>query len=203
MRDEDANNQNSESDTAQRERHREARVKQRRGTVLESRLGEIAHDRHGNAVFERAAWRQDMDFDDPAPLDASGNLADRVRATFGRRTAVAEAAALEEAAAEARAEAAAEEAEGAGAAPPGRGNGAVERDGVDGEKPTPIQAALARLQKKQDRSKSPAPSLRPVPRLRRRPSDGLVGGTPIRGAAPATAAPARQNRGRGGPGRWG
>ena len=82
-----------------------------RGTVVDVSHDAIAHDRHD----EGAARRQELDL--PPPLDASGKLAERVRATF---TADADADAEAEA----------------------RHGRAAERDG---EKLTPILAALAQL----------------------------------------------------------
>jgi hypothetical protein len=75
----DTDNQTNESDTT-------SLAEQRRGTVLDS-AADIAHDRHDVAIFEEAARRQELDLDNPQPLDASRNLAERVRATFGRTTA--------------------------------------------------------------------------------------------------------------------
>ena len=75
---------------------------------------------------------------------------------------------------------------------------AAERDGVDGEKLTPILAALALLRKKSERSRGPAPRLRPAPNVGRKPPPGrgLVGGGKIKESR-APAAP--RNTGRGGP----
>ena len=125
-----------------------------RGTVLDSGA-DIAHDRHD----EGAERRQELDL--PPPLDARGNLAERVRATF---TADAEGTDVD--------------AEGAAAEARGRAAG------VDGEKSTPILAALAQLRTKQSeraRRGGPAPRLRPVPNVGRKPPPGrgLVGGGKI------------------------
>ena len=94
-------NRNNESDTTRRERAGSL-AEPHRGTVLDSGA-DIAHDRHD----EGAERRQELDL--PPPLDARGNLAERVRATF---TADAE-------------DAAAADAEGADAegADAGRGGG--------------------------------------------------------------------------------
>ena len=179
--------QTNESDTT-------SLAEQRRGTVLDS-AADIAQrepqssdngtvldsgaDRAvaGEDVAERV--REEMGLDNPAPFDAGADLGELVRATYGGR---------------------AKDAQEEDAAPHERDDGDAERDGVDQEL-TPIQAVLARLRRNQERSKKPAARLRPVPRLRRRPSDGLVGGTGVRGAPPAPAAP-RKNKGRGGPGRF-
>ena len=75
-------NRNHESDTTRRERAGSL-AEPHRGTVLDSGA-DIAHDRHD----EGAERRQELDL--PPPLDARGNLAERVRATF---TADAEGAA--------------------------------------------------------------------------------------------------------------
>ena len=143
-----------------------------RGTVFDVSRDAIAHDRHD----EGAARRQELD--PPPPLDARGNLAERVRATF---TADAEGAAAADADAEAEAEA--------------RHGRAAERDG---EKSTPILAALAQLRTKQsERARGPAPRLRPAPNVGRKPPGrGLVGGgrTQERPKPPAPKSP-----GRGGP----
>ena len=105
---------------------------------------------------EEAARRQELDL--PPPLDARGNLAERVRATFTAEADAAEADAAE-------AEAAAADARGRAA-------------GVDGEESTPILAALAQLRTKQsERARGPAPRLRPAPNVGRKPPGrGLVGG---------------------------
>jgi hypothetical protein len=159
----DTDNQTNESDTT-------SLAEQRRGTVLDS-AADIAHDRHDVAIFEEAARRQELDLDNPQPLDASRNLAERVRATFGRTTAEAEAAEAE-----------------------ARHGRAAERDG---EKLTPILASLALLRKKSERSRGPAPRLRPAPNVGRKPPGrGLVGGGKIKERR-APAAP--RNAGRGGP----
>ena len=63
-----------ESDTTRRERAGSL-AEPHRGTVLDSGA-DIAHDRHD----EGAERRQELDL--PPPLDARGNLAERVRATF-------------------------------------------------------------------------------------------------------------------------
>ena len=106
----------------------------------------LAHDRHD----EGAERRQELDR--KQPLDASGNIAERVRATTF--TADAKGAAAAEADAKGAADADAEA--------PGR----AARAGVDGEK-TPILAALARLRTKQSERarRGPAPRLRPVPNV--------------------------------------
>ena len=67
-------NRNNESDTTRRERAGSL-AEPHRGTVLDSGA-DIAHDRHD----EGAERRQELDL--PPPLDARGNLAERVRATF-------------------------------------------------------------------------------------------------------------------------
>ena len=189
----DTDNQTNESDTT-------SLAEQRRGTVLDS-AADIAQrepqssdngtvpdsgaDRAvaGEDVAERV--REEMGLDNPAPFDAGADLGELMRATYGGRARDAQE----------------EDAQEEDAAPHERDDGDAERDGVDQEL-TPIQAVLARLRRNQERSKKPAARLRPVPRLRRRPSDGLVGGTGVRGAPPAPAAPARKNKGRGGPGRF-
>ena len=95
-----------------------------------------AHDRHD----EGAERRQELDL--PPPLDARGNLAERVRATF---TADAEDAAAADAEG-----ADAEGADAEGADAEGASTVASRRAaGVDGEKSTPILAALAQLRTKQ------------------------------------------------------
>ena len=142
-----------ESDTTRRERAGSL-AEPHRGTVLDSGA-DIAHDRHD----EGAERRQELDL--PPPLDARGNLAERVRATF---TADAEGTDVD--------------AEGAAAEARGRAAG------VDGEKSTPILAALAQLRTKQSeraRRGGPAPRLRPVPNVGRKPPPGrgLVGGGKI------------------------
>ena len=121
--------------------------------------------------------RQRQELDRQQPLDASGNLAERVRATTF--TADAKGAADADADAEA----------------PGRGA----RAGVDGEK-TPILAALAQLRNKQSeraRRGSAPPRLRPVPSVGKPPPGrGLVGGGREK-ERPKPAAP--KSAGRGGP----
>ena len=173
-----------ESDTTRRERAGSL-AEPHRGTVLDSGA-DIAHDRHD----EGAERRQELDL--PPPLDARGNLAERVRATF---TADAEDAAA------ADAEGAAADAEGTdvdaeGAAAEARGRAA----GVDGEKSTPILAALAQLRTKQSERarRGPAPRLRPVPNVGRKPlpGRGLVGGGKIQ---ERRKPPAPKSTGRGGP----
>ena len=164
----DTDNQTNESDTT-------SLAEQRRGTVLDS-AADIAQresqssdngtvpdsgaDRAvaGEDVAERV--REEMGLDNPAPFDAGADLGELVRATYGGRAKDAQE----------------EDAQEEDAAPHERDDGDAERDGVDQEL-TPIQAVLARLRRNQERSKKPAARLRPVPRLRRRPSDGLVGGT--------------------------
>ena len=126
-------------------------------------------ERPVGTVFRKAASEQDKKDHSPCPLDAGGDLAERVQTTFGAPpTAKAEAEAAE---AEAKAE-----------APRGRDNGAVERDGADEPEPTPIQAALARLHKKQASAPGPTARLRPVPVVGRKPPPGrgLVGSGPVR-----------------------
>ena len=136
-----------------------------RGTVLDVSHDDIAHDRHD----EGAERRQELDL--PPPLDARGNLAERVRATF-----TAEADAAEADAADARGRAA----------------------GVDGEESTPILAALAQLRTKQsERARGPAPRLRPAPNVGRKPPGrGLVGGGRVQ---ERRKPPAPKSTGRGGP----
>ena len=190
----DTDNQTNESDTTRRERagslaeQRRTAAKLRGETVLDS-AADIAHDRHDVAIFEEA--RQELDLDNPEPLDASGDFAER---TFGRTPAGAEA----EAGAEAGAGADAAEADADAAEAEARHGRAAERDGVDGEKLTPILAALALLRKKSERSRGPAPRLRPAPNVGRKPPPGrgLVGGGKIKESR-APAAP--RNTGRGGP----
>ena len=157
----DTDNQTNESDTTERAG---SLAEQRRGTVLDS-AADIAHDRHD----EGAERRQELDL--PPPLDARGNLAERVRATF-----TAEAEAAEADAADARGRAA----------------------GVDGEESTPILAALAQLRTKQsERARGPAPRLRPAPNVGRKPPGrGLVGGGRVQ---ERRKPPAPKSTGRGGP----
>ena len=76
----DTDNQPNESDTIRRAG---SLAEPHRGTVLDVSHDDIAHDRHD----EGAERRQELDL--PPPLDARGNLAERVRATF---TAEADAA---------------------------------------------------------------------------------------------------------------
>ena len=186
-------NRNNESDTTRRERAGSL-AEPHRGTVLDSGA-DIAHDRHD----EGAERRQELDL--PPPLDARGNLAERVRATF---TADAEDAAADAEGAAADAEGTDVDAEGAAAEARGRAAG------VDGEKSTPILAALAQLRTKQSeraRRGGPAPRLRPVPNVGRKPPPGrgLVGGgkieerqKPPRRRAQDGAAPRRGSEGGGG-----
>ena len=167
----------NESDTTRRERAGSL-AEPHRGTVLDSGA-DIAHDRHD----EGAERRQELDL--PPPLDARGNLAERVRATF---TADAEDAAADAEGTDVDAEGAAAEARGRAA-------------GVDGEKSTPILAALAQLRTKQSeraRRGGPAPRLRPVPNVGRKPPPGrgLVGGGKIQ---ERRKPPAPTSTGRGGP----
>ena len=188
----------NESDTTRRERAGSL-AEPHRGTVLDSGA-DIAHDRHD----EGAERRQELDL--PPPLDARGNLAERVRATFTADAEDAAAADAEGAAADA--EGAAADAEGTdvdaegtdvdaeGAAAEARGRAA----GVDGEKSTPILAALAQLRTKQSERarRGPAPRLRPVPNVGRKPPPGrgLVGGGKIQ---ERRKPPAPKSTGRGGP----
>ena len=169
-----------ESDTTRRERAGSL-AEPHRGTVLDSGA-DIAHDRHD----EGAERRQELDL--PPPLDARGNLAERVRATF---TADAEDAAAADAEG-----ADAEGADAEGAAAEARGRAA----GVDGEKSTPILAALAQLRTKQSERarRGPAPRLRPVSNVGRKPPPGrgLVGGGKIQ---ERRKPPAPTSTGRGGP----
>ena len=160
-------------------------------------------ERPVGTVFRKAASEQDKKDQNPRRLDAGGDLDERVRATFGApATAEAERAGAE---AGAKAEAEAEGSEGSEAAkaeakaeaPHGRDNGAVERDGVDQPTPTPIQAALARIHRKQASAPGPAARLRPVPVVGRKPPPGrgLVGSGPIR----EKKKPPTPKKGRGGP----
>ena len=132
----------------------------------------LAHDRHD----EGAERRQELDR--KQPLDASGNIAERVRAT----TFTADAKGAADADADADAEA------------PGR----AARAGVDGEK-TPILAALARLRTKESARarRGSAPRLRPVPSVGKPPPGrGLVGGGKVK---ERRKPPAPKSTGRGGP----
>ena len=88
----DAKNQPNESESARRAG---SLAEPHRGTVNDVSHDDIARTRHD----EEAARRQELDLDNPQPLDASRNLAERVRATF-RTTAEAEAAEAEAAEAE-------------------------------------------------------------------------------------------------------
>ena len=159
-------------------------------------------ERPVGTVFRKAASEQDKKDQNPRRLDAGGDLDERVRATFGApATAEAERAGAE-AGAKAEAEAEAEGSEAAKAeakaeAPHGRDNGAVERDGVNQPTPTPIQAALARIHRKQASAPGPAARLRPVPVVGRKPPPGrgLVGSGPIR----EKRKPPTPKKGRGGP----
>ena len=172
-------NTDNESDTTRRG---SARLPSRCGAGLPARSrrvvsdsgGDIAHDRHDEGA--PAARRQELDRQQP--LDASGNLAERVRAT----TFTADAKGAADA-----------DAKGAAAAD------AKARADVDGEK-TPILAALAQLQKKQSERarRGSAPRLRPVPNVvgKPPPGRGLVGGGKIQERR-APAAP--KSTGRGGP----
>ena len=155
----DAINQPNESESARRAG---SLAEPHRGTVNDVSHDDIARTRHD----EEAARRQKLDLDNPQPLDASRNLAERVRATF---------------AAEAEAEA--------------RHGRAAERDG---EKLTPILAALAQLRTKQsERARGPAPRLRPAPNVGRKPPGrGLVGGGRVQ---ERPKPPAPKSPGRGGP----
>ena len=143
----------------------------------------LAHDRHD----EGAERRQELDR--KQPLDASGNIAERVRATTFTADAKGAAAAEAKGAADAEAKGAAD----ADAEAPGR----AARAGVDGEK-TPILAALARLRTKQsERARGPAPRLRPVPNVGRKPPGrGLVGGGKVQ---ERRKPPSPKSAGRGGP----
>ena len=136
---------------------------------------------------ERCGGRE-LDLDNPQPLDASRNLAERVRTTFTAEADAADADAGADAdAAEADAEAAEAEA---------RHGRAAERDG---EKSTPILAALAQLRTNQSERgrRGPAPRLRPAPNVGRKPPGrGLVGGGRIQ---ERPKPPAPKSTGRGGP----
>ena len=130
----------------------------------------IAHDRHDEGA---PAARRRQELDRQQPLDASGNLAERVRATTFTADAKGAAAADADADAKVRAD-------------------------VDGEK-TPILAVLAQLQKKQSERarRGPAPRLRPVPNVGRKPPGrGLVGGGKMQ---ERRKPPAPKSAGRGGP----
>ena len=174
----DAKNQPTESESAGRAG---SLAEPQRGTVPDVSHDDIARTRHD----EEAARRQELDLDNPQPLDASRNLAERVRATFTAEAEAAEAGAGADAA-EADAEAAAAEA---------RHGRAAERDG---EKLTPILAALAQLRTKQsERARGPAPRLRPAPNVGRKPPGrGLVGGGRVQ---ERPKPPAPKSPGRGGP----
>ena len=135
-----------------------------------------AHDRHDEGA---PAARRRQELDRQQPLDASGNLAERVRATTFTADAKGAADADAKGAADADAKA------------PGRGA----RAGVDGEKATPILAALAQLRNKQSERarRGSAPGLRPVPTVGKPPPGrGLVGGGRLKDrrkpAAPKSAA---------------
>ena len=189
MRDEDTDNQPNVSDTAgragsQAEPHRagSSQAKPRRegaGSQAEPRPAvsdSLAHDRHD----EGAERRQELDR--KQPFDASGNIAERVRATTFTADAKGAAAADAKGAADADAEA------------PGR----AARAGVDGEK-TPILAALAQLRTKSERARRRSASrLRPVPNVvgKPPPGRGLVGGGKIQ---ERRKPPAPKSAGRGGP----
>ena len=181
----------NESDTTRRERAGSL-AEPHRGTVLDSGA-DIAHDRHD----EGAERRQELD--PPPPLDARGNLAERVRATFTADAEDAAAADAEGAAADAEGtdvDAEGTDVDAEGAAAEARGRAA----GVDGEKSTPILAALAQLRTKQSERarRGPAPRLRPVPNVERKPPPGrgLVGGGKIQ---ERRKPPAPKSTGRGGP----
>ena len=172
----DTTNQPNKSESARRAG---SLAEPQRGTVPDVSHDDIARTRHD----EEAARRQELDLDNPQPLDASRNLAERVRATF---TAEADAGAGADAA-EADAEAAEAEA---------RHGRAAERDG---EKSTPILAALAELRTKESERarRGPAPRLRPAPNVGRKPPGrGLVGGGRIQ---ERPKPPATKSTGRGGP----
>ena len=139
-----------------------------------------AHDRHD----EGAERRQELDLQQP--VDARDNLAERVRATFTADAEGAAAADAKGAAAEAEADAEAE----------ARHGRAAERDG---EKLTPILAALAQLRTKSERARRGSASrLRPVPNVvgKPPPGRGLVGGGKIQ---ERRKPPAPKSTGRGGP----
>ena len=170
MQGDDDNRPAESSDTTRRDRAGTQAEPNRAGGQAESRRvvsdDSAAHDRHDEGA--PAARRQELDRQQP--LDASGNLAERVRATTFTADADAEA--------------------------PGRGA----RAGVDGEKATPILAALAQLRNKQSeraRRGSAPPRLRPVPSVGKPPPGrGLVGGGRVK-ERPKPAAP--KSAGRGGP----
>ena len=82
----DAKNQPNESESARRAG---SLAEPHRGTVPDVSHDDSAHDRHD----EEAARRQELDLDNPQPLDASRNLAERVRATFTAEADAAEAGA--------------------------------------------------------------------------------------------------------------
>ena len=174
MQGDDDNRPAESSDTTRRDRAGTQAAEPRRVVSDDS----AAHDRHDEGA--PAARRQELDR--KQPLDASGNIAERVRATTFTADANGAAAADAKGAADADAEA------------PGR----AARDGVDGEK-TPILAALAQLRTKQSARarRGSSPRLRPVPNVGKPPPGrGLVGGGKLQeGRKP----PAPKSAGRGGP----
>ena len=192
MRDDDTDNQPSESDTTRR--GRQAEPHEGAGNQAEPRRvvsDSEAHDRHD----EGAERRQELDLQQP--VDARDNLAERVRATF---TADAEGAAAADAkgaaAADAKGAAAEAEADAEAAEAEARHGRAAERDG---EKLTPILAALAQLRTKSERARRGSASrLRPVPNVvgKPPPGRGLVGGGKIQ---ERRKPPAPKSTGRGGP----
>ena len=184
MQGDDDNRPAESSDTTGRDRAGTQAEPNRAGGQAESRRvvsdDSAAHDRHDEGA--PAARRQELDRQQP--LDASGNLAERVRATTF--TADAKGAAAVDADAKGAADADAEA--------PGRGA----RAGVDGEKATPILAALAQLRNKQSeraRRGSAPPRLRPVPSVGKPPPGrGLVGGGRVKERPKPAAPPLRSTR---------
>ena len=180
MRDDGTDKQPPESDTTRRGSARlpsrcdSARLPARSRRVV-SDSAAIAHDRHDEGA---PAARRRQELDRQQPLDASGNLAERVRATTFTADAKGAAAADAKGAADAEA--------------------AGVRADVDGEK-TPILAVLAQLQKKQSERarRGSASRLRPVPNVGKPPPGrGLVGGGKIQ---ERRKPPAPKSTGRGGP----
>ena len=136
-----------------------------------------AHDRHD----EGAARRQELDRQQP--LDASGNIAERVRATTFTADANGAAAADAKGSADADAKGSAD---------------ADAKGSADADEKTPILAALAQLRTKQSARarRGSAPRLRPVPSVGKPPPGrGLVGG----GKQERRKPPAPKGTGRGGP----
>ena len=197
MRD-DTDNQ-PESDTTRRGSGGCAWLPARSRRVVSDSGADIAHGRHD----EGAPAERRQELDRQQPLDASGNLAERVRATTFTADAKGVAAADAKGAADADAEAFGrrtaakaekDAAEADAAEAEARHGHAAERDG---EKLTPTLASLALLRKKSERARGPAPRLRPAPNVGRKPPGrGLVGGGKIKERR-APAAP--RNAARGGP----